>query len=320
MTGARLGLGLAAIGRPGYITLGRAEDLGSDRGLAALEARAHALLDAAWAAGVRDLDTARSYGEGEAFLGRWLEARGHAPGEARVRSKWGYMYVGGWRVDAEVHEVKDHRLEALERQWTESLDHLGAHLELYQIHSATLATGVLEDRAVHAFLAGLRAERGVRIGLSLSGPAQADTLRRALEVEVDGAPLFEAVQATWNLLEPSAGPALAEAHARGLEVIVKEGVANGRLTPKGLHTLEDPRPLEAAAAAHDVSVDAIALAAALAQPWADVVLMGAVTAAQLQSNLRAREIAERAERAPRLAGLALEPEQYWKERSALPWA
>ena len=73
---------------------------------------------------------------------------------------------------------------------------------------------------------------GVRIGLSLSGPRQGETLRRALTVVVDGVRLFDCVQATWNLLERSAGPALAEAHAAGLGVVIKEALANGRLTAR----------------------------------------------------------------------------------------
>ena len=40
------------------------------------------------------------------------------------------------------------------------------------------------------------------------------------------------MQATWNLLEPSAGPALAEARAAGMGVIIKEALANGRLTSR----------------------------------------------------------------------------------------
>src|SRR5207245_5133720 len=41
-----LGYGLAAVGRPGYINLGRDEDLGTERSVDALERRAHELLDA----------------------------------------------------------------------------------------------------------------------------------------------------------------------------------------------------------------------------------------------------------------------------------
>ncbi len=47
-----------------------------------------------------------------------------------------------------------------------------------------------------------------------------------------GQPLFDSVQATWNLLEQSAGAALLEAQQRGVSVIIKEGMANGRLTSR----------------------------------------------------------------------------------------
>ena len=67
------------------------------------------------------------------------------------------------------------------------------------MHSATLDSGVLDDAAVHRALAGLRAQ-GVRVGMSTSGPGQADAVRRALAVTVDGEPLFTSFQSTWNVL------------------------------------------------------------------------------------------------------------------------
>ena len=72
---ARIGLGLAALGRPGYLNLGHAADLGTDRSADALQAQSFAVLDAALAAGVRYFDAARSYGRGEEFLGAWLRSR-----------------------------------------------------------------------------------------------------------------------------------------------------------------------------------------------------------------------------------------------------
>jgi aryl-alcohol dehydrogenase-like predicted oxidoreductase len=319
-TGLRVtpvGLGLAALGRPAYIDLGREADLGPDRGVEALERRCHQVLDAAWAAGVRYFDAARSYGRAEAFLASWLRANGLRTEALTVGSKWGYSYVGDWRMDAKVHEVKDHSLAALRRQFGQSLTLLGDHLDLYQVHSATLDSGVLEDRAVLAEL-GRLAESGVVVGLSASGPGQAATIRRALEVTAGGAGPFACVQATWNLLEPSAGPALAEASAAGWGVIVKEAVANGRLTPHG----QGPAAavLGRVAASHGVGVDAVALAAVLANPWADVVLSGAVTPAQLEANLAAVEVELDPGELEELAALAEPPEGYWKTRAALSWS
>ena len=100
-----LGLGLAAVGRPGYITLGRDADLGPDRSVAALEQRSHDVLDAAYAAGIRYFDAARSYGRAEAFLASWLRSREVAAGAVTVGSKWGYVYTADWQVDADPPEV-----------------------------------------------------------------------------------------------------------------------------------------------------------------------------------------------------------------------
>ncbi|MGH2535772.1 MAG: aldo/keto reductase [Candidatus Promineifilaceae bacterium] len=315
-----LGLGLAALGRPGYINLGHAADLEGEYDPVAMEARAHALLDAAWRAGVRYFDVARSYGRAEAFLSAWLRARQLRPEQVTVGSKWGYMYTAGWQVETAEHEIKEHSLAVLERQLAESRAWLGDQLDLYQIHSATLASGVLEKRPLLAALGRLR-DQGLVIGLSLSGPDQAETLRRALAVEVDGRPLFGGVQATWNLLEPSAGPALAEAHQAGLGVIVKEALANGRLTARNSELAFAPkrRLLEEAAAGLGATVDALALAAGLAQPWADVVLSGAATLEQLASNLGALDLGWDAALAARVAPLVEPPAGYWARRAELAW-
>jgi aryl-alcohol dehydrogenase-like predicted oxidoreductase len=291
-----IGLGLAAVGRPGYITLDREKDLGNDRSVTALERRAHGVLSAAYDAGIRYFDAARSYGFAERFLASWLRERALPPKAVTVGSKWGYTYVGNWQVDARIHEVKDHSLAALRRQIDESRALLGEYLDLYQIHSATLESGVLDDHAVLAELNGLRAS-GLTIGMSVSGPRQAEVIRRALAVRVDGINPFQSVQATWNLLEPSAGPALAEAHAAGWGVIIKEALANGRLADR----------------------DREAIAAALANPWVDVVLSGAVTEAQVRSNVGALGVHLSPDELAELSELAEPADQYWKERGQLAW-
>lgn len=290
---SRIGLGLAALGRPAYINTGRERDFGSERGIATLERRCLEMLDAAVATGIRYIDTARSYGMAENFLGTWLTTRNPPKDAITIGSKWGYTYTGSWDVDAPVHEVKDLSIDTLRRQIVESRSLLGDRLQLYEIHSATIESNVLENADVLRELARLR-ESGLVIGLTVTGPNQADVIRRALRVSIDGGNPFQVVQATWNLLERSAGAALAEAHASGWGVIVKEALANGRLANQ----------------------DVVALAAALSQPWADVVLSGAVTPAQLESNVQSigsvRESAD-------WPDIAEPPQEYWARRGAMAW-
>jgi aryl-alcohol dehydrogenase-like predicted oxidoreductase len=316
MTLTRLGLGMAALGRPGYVTIGHANDFASGRGRDAMRLQAHAVLDAALARGVHYVDAARSYGDAEAFVRSWLDARGLAPGRVVVGSKWGYVYEAGWRVEAESHERKEHSLALLRRQVAESRAILGEHLALYQIHSATPESGVLEDAAILDELARLRAT-GLGIGVTTSGPSQPRVVRRALEIERDGRPLFSSIQATWNLLERSSEDALREAHDAGRTVLVKEALANGRLTARGDEGARGA--VGALASARGVTPDVVALAAALAQPWADVVLLGASTVAQLESNVRARELTLAPPELARLDSLRVPAEVYWRDRARLPW-
>jgi aryl-alcohol dehydrogenase-like predicted oxidoreductase len=300
---AVFGLGLAALGRPGYLTVDHGAALGIDRSVDGLRKHCHEVCDAAWEGGVRWFDAARSYGRAEEFLAQWLTGRGMELDQVTVSSKWGYTYTADWKVDVAVHEVKDHSAAALARQWPETEAWLGPWLRLYQVHSATSESGILDDVRAHVALAGL----GVPIGISLSGPNQSEVLHRALSIDVDGTPLFSAVQATWNLLEPSAGTALAEAKSAGWTVIVKEALANGRLAVPGPATAAlGPRP------------DVTALAVALAQPWADIVLLGAATVSQLRSNLAALDGAEPPD-GDRLATIALDAQAYWRQRAAMAW-
>jgi aryl-alcohol dehydrogenase-like predicted oxidoreductase len=298
----RFGLGLAALGRPAYINVGRSE-LPPSRSVDDMRAASWAVLDAAYDAGVRWVDVARSYGRAEEFLAGWLDAR--SPAAVTVSSKWGYAYVGGWRTDAAVHEEKSHTLDRFRAQWAQSTGLLGEHLALYQVHSLTPDSPLFDDLALQDALA----ELPVRVGFSTSGPAQADVVRRALALERQGAPVFTAVQSTWNVLEPSVGPALAEAHEAGAHVLVKEGLANGRLA------VDPPAPVADLARSLGVGPDAVSLAAVLAQPWADTVLSGAAGTHQLASNLAGLEVGE-----IDLPDLAEPPARYWQHRSRLAWA
>ena len=323
MNEPQFGLGLAALGRPGYINLGHAVDLNRDYDVDAMQQHAHRVLDTAWESGVRYFDAARSYGKAEIFLGSWIRDRGIDVGAISVGSKWGYTYTADWKVqtaDGVAHEVKRHELDVLQRQHAESQETLGDHLGLYQIHSATIESGVLDNVEVLDHLAALR-DQGLKIGLSVSGPNQSVTIQKALSINATSGQLFDSVQATWNLLERSASVALEQAHAAGMNVIVKEGLANGRLTSRNAEPEFATRLslLNRVAASFETTIDALALAAVWNQPWVSVVLSGASTSNHLDSNLAATNVQWSDELAQGLDQLTELPEEYWRRRSAMVW-
>jgi aryl-alcohol dehydrogenase-like predicted oxidoreductase len=299
----RIALGTAALGRPAYINLGRDGALPAERTVEAMRAACFEVLDAAYAAGIRWVDAARSYGRAEEFVGAWLASRG--PADVTVSSKWGYEYTADWQPDVAVHEVKEHSLARFTRQWAETRALLD--VDLYQVHSLTADSPLFKDKALQSAMSGI----GVPLGFSTSGPAQPDTIRRAFDLRVNGQRLFSAVQSTWNILETSAGPALAEAHAAGARVMVKEVMANGRLA------VDPPRAVADIANRNIAGPDAIAMAAALAQPWADIVLSGAASVQQLHANLVPVELD--AIDLQLLSDVVEAPADYWAHRATLAW-
>ena len=315
-----IGLGLAALGRPGYINIGHSADLNGSYAVGAMETRAHAVLDAAYKNGVRYFDAARSYGRAEEFLGSWLRSREISPASIVIGSKWGYTYTADWKIQAEAHEIKEHSLDVLRKQWSESTSTLGEHLNLYQIHSATLASAVLENEQVLGQLAAMKND-GLAIGLSVSGTNQRAVIERAIATEIEGVPLFDSIQATWNLLETSAESSLAMAREAGMGVIIKEALANGRLTDRNSSPgfAEKMALLHSEAARLSTSIDALALAAVLAQPWVDIVLSGAAREEHLLSNLSALDVLWDATAEDNLGLLTESTEEYWRRRSRLKW-
>ncbi|KAL1511939.1 hypothetical protein AB1Y20_005219 [Prymnesium parvum] len=316
----RLGIGLAALGRPGYINLGHQEDLEStERSVEGMRDLTHAVLDEAYSLGIRYFDCARSYGLSEEFAGSWLALHPEAT-DVVVGSKWGYEYTAAWRVKVgggEAHEVKKHTVEQLEQQLKETHERL-PWLDLYQIHSATQESGVLRSHEVLKVLSTLR-EGGCSVGLSVSNP-QVPTIVEAINIREGERPLFSSVQATFNLLDQSAAPALREAAEAGMLVIVKEALANGRLTARapssaGLVLLQQE------ADALDTTVDALALAWVMSHPWVGMCLSGAATVEQLRSNADSlRLVPLEPELHSRLSeSLAQRPDEYWQDRKSLSW-
>ncbi len=315
-----IGLGLAALGRPGYINLGHGEDLAHNYDMNAMETRTHDMLDQAFNAGINYFDAAQSYGKAEQFLGSWLKGNHMDSNQVLVGSKWGYRYTADWQVEAEAHEIKEHSLEVLNRQYHISTFRLRNYLKLYQIHSATFKSGVLDNIRVLDRLAEIQDE-GTLIGLSLSGPEQPKVLEKALKISVEGRKLFDSVQITYNILEQSGRSMMQRAHDQGLGVIVKEGLANGRLTNRNTSKAQKSliEHLDKLAATYSVGIDAISLAFILQQPFVHVVLSGAAQPTHLTANLKATGIELSPAELTSLQKFAMDSQHYWKERSALPW-
>ena len=228
-------------------------------------------------------------------------------------------YVADWQVslsEGQPHEIKDHSTENFLKQVEETASFIGEYVDLYQIHSATFDSGVLTDSRVHKALAECRKERGWAIGLSVSGPNQDDILREAMKIKVDDETLFDSVQCTFNVLEQKPGPALQAAADSGMDIIIKEGMANGRVFQS--------EKLRGHAQALSCGVDQVALAFILLQGFHPRVLSGAVTPEQLKSNLKALHVADMLQQDSTLLekiskDCLVDSDQYWSDRSALSW-
>ena len=316
-----MGLGLASLGRPGYINLDHGKDLNHTYEEQTMEDHSHKMLELAWERGIRYFDAARSYGKAEQFLGNWIKKNPEFKHHGVIGSKWGYTYTADWKIEAEKHEVKEHSIQVLNRQWQETRENLGDALNLYQIHSATLESGVLSNQEVLNRLWELK-EKGIKIGLSLSGTTQAETLEAAYKIKNGSLWLFDTVQITYNLLEISTQDILTRVHDSGWGVIVKEGVANGRLTAKNKSPqwIEKFTYLRQQTEAYETTIDALALGYLLSRHFVDIVLSGATTLAQLQSNLQALQLDIPEKKWAEIVKQLVEhPVEYWQTRKSLNW-
>ena len=139
--------------------------------------KGEALLDFAYANGIRILDTAPGYGLAENLVTEWLQNRKIS--DVSVSSKWGYTYVADFSPTAEHHEVKEHSLAKLNEQW-EVTKELLPSLSIYQIHSATLDTQVLQNEELLKRLYELKKTHNVAIGLTTTGANQLEVMRLAM--------------------------------------------------------------------------------------------------------------------------------------------
>lgn len=311
-----IGLGTAAIGRPQYINI--RQEATTAFSLASFRQKGIATLDEAYAQGVRYFDTAPGYGMAEELLIDWLATKDDPTIE--LATKWGYTYVANFDPQATQHEVKEHSLAKLNEQWLQSQQLLPA-LTSYQIHSATFATGVLENQAILERLAELKALHGLHIGLSTTGANQREVLEKSLSVEVAGQPLFDLFQVTFNIFDQSLASLIQEANAAGKRVVIKEGLANGRIftNTNYPHYQAAYEQLAKLAQKYEVGVDAVALRFCLDSIPVFKVLSGAAQDNHLHGNLLANTFRLREEEVKTLQTLAVNRNAYWAERKQLAW-
>lgn len=312
----KIGLGTAAIGRPEYINIRQSAK--PEFNLKSFKSTGLAILNEAYRQGIRYFDTAPGYGMAQQLLLDWIEEKKHT--DIEIATKWGYSYVANFERNTTEHEVKEHSLQNLNRQWEQSKKLL-SNLSTYQIHSATFESGVLKNTQVLNRLGELKQEFGLRIGMTSTGANQAEVLQAAMDIEHEGETLFDVYQVTYNVLDQSLAHITKQLTAQNKRVVVKEALANGRVFTNSnfpnyanLYTL-----LEQLANKYVVGVDAIAIRFVLDSIHPFRVLSGASQSSHITSNLQANTFQLTSEEIDQLKQLTVTPDAYWKERKALGW-
>ena len=312
----KLGLGTAALGRPQYINV-RLEDCDNSN-LDNFRKTSFQVLEEAYNSGVRYFDTAPGYGLAEELVLEWLQTKNDSSIE--IATKWGYTYTANFDPNAKTHEVKEHSLAKLNEQWNFSKELL-PHLKVYQIHSATLETRVLENKAVLEQLAILKKEHRLKIGITTSGTNQVEVIRKALDVTINEERLFDVYQVTYNFLDQSLLTISDELIRENKSIVIKEALANGRIfsNKNYPHYNKMYSFLEQLALKHNVGTDAIALQYCLQTISKSTVLSGASNSKQLQENLKVNSFSLSSLEIEQLQSFKITPKQYWTERKQLQW-
>lgn len=312
----KIGLGTAAIGRPQYINIRNEKPIEFD--LENFKKNGYKILDSAFEQGIRYFDTAPGYGLAEQLLIDWVKSKNDDSIE--IATKWGYAYVANFDHQASVHEVKDHSLSQLLKQWEVSKQ-LFPHLSTLQIHSATFDTGILENQEVLEKLAELKNTHNILIGLTSTGDNQVDVLTKALDIKVNGKNLFEIFQVTYNILDQSLLAILDLIKKNNGRIVIKEALANGRIFPneKYPHYQKMYSSLEYLSKKYAVGIDAIALQFCYQTINPFIILSGASTNNQLEQNLKTNHFELLEEEITLLKSFNINPINYWAERKKLAW-
>lgn len=277
-------------------------------GMGETEAQAADLMDRAWDAGITVFDTADAYGGGrsEAFIGRWLKAKGSSVRDRLVLSSKVFNPVGPGANERGLSRV--HIL----RQIDASLARLETdRLDLYLAHDVDPDTPL--DETLRAFEDVVRAGKVLYVGVS---NWEAWRVARAIGVsEWRGWTPVRCVQGSFSLLDRTAErEVLPLCAASGLGFTAYSPLAGGWLTgkyragqpyPDGSRMTLRPEPyqhlttarifeglerLEALARGRGVHVSALALAWVLAQPRVDAAIIGSRRPGQLDAAIGALDV------------------------------
>ncbi len=312
-----IGFGTAAIGRPQYINI--KEEIGTEPfSLSKFKEKGIKVLEEAYNSGVRHFDTAPGYGIAEEILETWLKSKNDS--SIQVSTKWGYTYAANFNPNALQHEIKEHSLSKLNEQWAFSKNLL-PYLKIYQIHSATLETGVLDNSEVLKRLHELKKENNIIIGLTTTGENQIDVLEKGLSIEIDNEKLFQSFQCTYNILDQSISKYVNELQDLSGHFIIKEAMANGRLIPN--YSFPNYRKLydlmQRLAKKYNVGADAIALRYCMEVFPNALVLSGANNSNHLLGNLKASQFSFTESEIEQLQAFKIPSISYWNERKQLGW-
>jgi aryl-alcohol dehydrogenase-like predicted oxidoreductase len=311
-----IGLGMAAIGRPQYINL--RQEAVAESSLESFQQNGFEVLNTAYDQGIRYFDTAPGYGMAEQLLIKWIQKKDDV--NIEIATKWGYTYTANFDPNAIRHEIKEHSLKKLNEQWEQSKNLL-PFLTTYQIHSATLESGVLDNPDVLKRLYEMKESHRLRIGVTTTGINQTEVLKKALAIQVEQQPLFDTFQVTYNILDQSIATVLHELGQRNNRIIIKEALANGRLFPNSHYPRYEKlyKTLRKMAKKYAVGIDAIGLRFCLDSVSPFVVLSGASRPGHLSDNLKAVDFTLEALDLEALKSYRISPADYWAERKNLGW-
>ncbi len=312
----KIGLGTAAIGRPQYINIRQKSD--TNLSFEAFRANGKRLLDIAYLNGIRYFDTAPGYGFAEDLLIDWINEKNDSSIE--IATKWGYTYTANFDPNAAQHEYKEHSLKKLNEQWNRS-QALLPNLSTYQIHSATLDTGVLSNHEILHRLADLKNEHGFLIGLTTTGSNQNEVVNKALDVEIAGVQLFDVFQSTYNVFDQSLADVAELLFNQNKRLVIKEALANGRVFVNNRYPdySKAYNILGRLSDKYEVGSDAIALRFCMDSIPSFKILSGAANEQHIMDNLLVSKFKLEDDDINLLKSLSIDPVKYWNERKKLGW-